>query len=158
MIDLEDNIQIVASGEKWVGYGTRSFSSVVEEAVSQTRNSLVMTIYVITDMNIVRSIESALEKGVSVEIYMYSHSSFQSSRAVNRINNLEKEFSYMKVHRFENEVLHAKVLVSDRKRVITGSANPTFGGMVKNYEIGFLIEDESIAHETLKLLRRLLHG
>jgi len=48
----------------------------------------------------------------------------------------------------ENDILHAKVLVADGYEVLVGSANPTFGGMVKNYEIGLLVDDVAIAQKS----------
>ena len=68
---------------------------------------------------------------------------------------LSKEYRYLRIHTISDEVLHAKVLIVDGDRVLAGSANPTFGGMVKNYEPGFLVKDGRIAQKVLTLLRRL---
>lgn len=39
--------------------------------------------------------------------------------------------------------LHAKVLVSDRKKALVGSANFSWGGMIANYEIGIMLEGDA---------------
>ncbi|NOR47441.1 MAG: endonuclease, partial [Methanosarcinaceae archaeon] len=62
----------VASGEKWIGYGVRSFQSIIHELISKASNELVMTVYVITSMDIIDDLRNALERGVGVEIYLYS--------------------------------------------------------------------------------------
>ena len=148
-------ITIVSTGEKWVGYGFRSFSSVIEEMMSVAEKEIVMTAYVISDMKVVDSVKNALERGISVEIFIYLPDSSQRTSAVNEIFKLSKEYRYLKIHTISDEVLHAKVLIVDGDRVLAGSANPTFGGMVKNYEPGFLVKDGRIAQKVLTLLRRL---
>ena len=148
-------ITIVSTGEKWVGYGFRSFSSVIEEMMSIAEKEIVMTAYVISDMKVVDSVKNALERGISVEIFIYLPDSSQRTSAVNEIFKLSKEYRYLRIHTISDEVLHAKVLIVDGDRVLAGSANPTFGGMVKNYELGFLVKDGRIAQKVLTLLRRL---
>ncbi|MHC1567229.1 MAG: phospholipase D family protein [Candidatus Syntropharchaeia archaeon] len=148
-------ITIVSTGEKWVGYGFRSFSSVIEEMMSVAEKEIVMTAYVISDMKVVDSVKNALERGISVEIFIYLPDSSQRTSAVNEIFKLSKEYRYLRIHTISDEVLHAKVLIVDGDRVLVGSANPTFGGMVKNYELGFLVKDGRIAQKVLTLLRRL---
>jgi len=152
------NIRIVASGEEWVGYGIRSFSSVIEEVISNARKKLVMTIYVLTDMNIVKGLQKALERGISVEIFIYFPSHYPENEAVDEFIKMESRYDYLKIHRIKNEVLHAKVLVADGETALVGSANPTFGGMVRNYELGFLVEDQKISHKILTILWRLKEG
>lgn len=152
---LVEDIHILASGEKWVGYGVRSFSSTIREVVDDSRNNLLMTIYTISDMKIVESIERALERGVSIEIFIYFPDQSFNNRAINEIVKMEDCYNYLKIYRIRNEVLHAKLLVADGQKIIAGSANPTFSGMVKNYELGFLIEDDQTAHKILTILRRL---
>jgi len=148
-------ITIVSTGEKWVGYGFRSFSSVIEEMMSVAEKEIVMTAYVISDMKVVDSVKNALERGISVEIFIYLPDSSQRTSAVNEIFKLSKEYRYLRIHTISDEVLHAKVLIVDGDRVLVGSANPTFGGMVKNYELGFLVKDGRIAQKVLTLLSRL---
>jgi len=64
---MADRILVVATGEKWVGYGTRSFSSVMNEVMTHARKEISMTAYVISDLNITQNIKSALDRGVSAE-------------------------------------------------------------------------------------------
>ncbi|MBU0756659.1 MAG: phospholipase D family protein, partial [Nanoarchaeota archaeon] len=71
---------------------------------------------------------------------------------------MESMYDYLKIYRIKNEVLHAKVLVADGETTLVGSANPTFGGMVRNYELGFLVEDQKISHKILTILGRLKEG
>jgi phosphatidylserine/phosphatidylglycerophosphate/cardiolipin synthase-like enzyme len=57
-----------------------------------------------------------------------------------------RQFAYVKVVDFsdpEGSLLHAKVLVMDRKKAVFGSANFSWGGMVANHEVGVLLEGNS---------------
>lgn len=48
---MDKNVRIVATGEKWIGKGVRSTSSVIEELIDSTENSLLITIYILSDRN-----------------------------------------------------------------------------------------------------------
>ena len=155
VIEMVNKVLAVATGEKWVGYGVRSFSSMIEEIMNCAEKELVMTAYVISDMNIVKNIKNALEKGISVEIFIYLPDPAHRTGATDEILRLKDEYSYLTIHMISDKILHAKVLVADGRKVLAGSANPTFGGMVKNYELGLLVEDGRIAQKILTMLRRL---
>ena len=145
----------VATGEKWIGYGVRSFQSVIHELISKASNELVMTVYVLTSMDIVDDLRNALERGVGIEIYLYSEEMQKENDAVKSILQLENEYDYLKLYRIKEDMLHAKVLVADGGKVLSGSANFTFSGMIKNYELGFLVIDSTIAMQILTLIKRL---
>lgn len=152
---MKENIQVISSGEKWIGYGIRSFSQVIQETIIQAQKEIIMTIYIISDLYIVEKIKNALEKGIHIEILIYLPDSHFRTVATDRIFELESGYDYLRIHRIKSKILHAKVLVADGHKIVCGSANPTFGGMVKNYELGFVVDDGSIAQEILLLLRRL---
>ncbi len=145
----------MATGDSWVGSGVRSFASMIKEVIEGCRNSLSLTVYVISDREIVRSIENALERGVPVEVFIYYPNESTTNESMKKIFTLEKDYNNLLLHRISDKLLHAKVLVADGRKVITGSANVTFSGMVTNYELGLLIEDEQIAFRILDLLRRI---
>ncbi len=149
-------IIIAATGEKWVGYGIRSFSSLTDEIMNSAQKEIVMTMYVFSDMNVVENLLKALKRGISVEIFIYNPDPLKRYRAIQEIFTMTKNYKTLKIHIINEEVLHAKILIIDNDTVLSGSANPTFGGMVKNYELGFLIKDGIIAQKVLTLLRRLV--
>jgi len=144
---MQVDIVPVATGEKWIGYGVRSFQSVIHELISKASNELVMTVYVLTSMDIVDDIRNALERGVRVEIYLYSGKMQKENDAVRSILQLDNEYNYLKLYRIKEDMLHAKVL--------SGLAKFTFSGMTKNYELGFLVNDFNIAMQILTLVKRL---
>lgn len=145
----------VATGEKWIGYGVRSFQSIIHELILKASNELVMTVFILTSMDIVDDIRNALQRGVGVEIYLCTEVMQEQNDAVLSILKLKDEFDYLKLYQITEEMLHAKVLVADGCKVLSGSANFTFSGMFKNYELGFLVNDSTIAMQILTLIKRL---
>lgn len=157
VINMGEDTKLIATGEKWVGYGVRSFSSVTAELMEKTKKELVMTIYMLSDMDIVHNLLNALERGISVTIFIYAPQNPQEREAIRKLNEMNERYEYLRIHRVDEEMLHAKVLVSDRANVLMGSANATFGGMVRNYELGMFLADRKIAHRILELLWRLVN-
>ncbi|MHA1249844.1 MAG: phospholipase D family protein [Candidatus Helarchaeota archaeon] len=151
-----DYIKIIATGEEWIGYGIRSFSEIIKELIKKAENKIYMTIYIITDLNIINHIKYALNKGISIDIFIYSHPFNVSAPIIKELTKLRKEYNYLQIHKIENRVLHAKVMIIDGKKVLLGSANITYGGLVKNYELGILINNENIASKIITLLRKLI--
>ncbi len=147
---------IITTGEKWVGYGFRSFHSVVSEMIRSAEREIVMTVYIMSDISVAESLKRAIEKGVSVEIFVYSPQVTVKPEILENLLKMKKEFNNLLIHSIEDKILHAKVIVVDGKRVLVGSANPTTGGMLKNYELGLLVNNGELAQNILLLLRRLL--
>jgi len=150
---------LIATGDRWVGYGVRSFLSVIDDVINGSKNDLIMTIYVINDKKIINLIRSALERGVYVEIFIYypdDPEKRQYQYIIDELFSMCARYNYLKIHTINNEVLHAKVLVADGQKVIMGSANLTLGGMVKNYEMGFILNDIKIAEDVSGLLKKLV--
>ncbi|MHA1195194.1 MAG: phospholipase D-like domain-containing protein [Promethearchaeota archaeon] len=149
-------IIIVSTGEKWVGYGIRSFSSIVEEMINDAEREIIMTIYIISDIKIIRNIKKALDRGISIEIYIYFPEIFPVSKAINEILDFKNEYRHLKIYKIPDKILHAKVLITDSFKVLIGSANLTLGGMIKNYELGVLIKNGRIAQKIITLLKRIM--
>ncbi len=155
---MNANIIPVATGDAWIGYGTRSFRSVISELITNSRSRLIMTAYVLTNTEIVKEIRGALSRGVVVEIYLYDDGKeITKTEAVHQIINMKQEFPYLDIIFIKNKVLHAKVIIADSRMVLVGSANLTLPAMVSNYEVGILIEDTSIAGKFSDLVCKMRH-
>ncbi|MGC8646643.1 MAG: phospholipase D-like domain-containing protein [Thermoplasmata archaeon] len=149
------NVTLVVSGERWVGYGLRSFSSVLEEMISDAKWEIVFTAYMISDLKILENLKRALSKGISVEIFIYKPEESGPS-IVDWISMMKRDYDNLTVHMIRDYVLHAKVIIVDQSLILLGSANPTLSGMVRNYEIGLFLRDESLAQKILELLRGII--
>lgn len=149
-------VTLVATGDKWVGYGTRSFASVVAGMINKAENEIILTIYILSDNNVICAIEKALKNGVKIEIYIYKDDNQFRRGAIERLSKLGKIYPHLSLFVVTEDVLHAKVLVTDRKVSLVGSANFTLGGFVKNYELGVMIEDKDISLRIYNMLRRIV--
>jgi cardiolipin synthase len=122
--------------------------------MDSAKKELAMTVFVISDTEILSAIERALNRGVFVQIFMYDNPETDKF-FFDHLLGLRENYKHAGIYVIKGNVLHAKVLVSDARRVLIGSANPTFSGMVKNYEMGLIVEDSSVAQKVLTLLWRL---
>lgn|GEM_PF-656452 len=157
LVTSVERIQLVATGHKWIGYGVGSFFSVTQNLLDSAVNELALTVYIITDEEIVESVRNALDRGVSAHIFINDRPG-QKTKETPKVISLGEEYSQLRIHLIKENVLHAKVLVADAQKVLLGSANPTFQGMVTNYEMGVLIESGKIAQKVLSLLHKLSAG
>lgn len=94
------------------------------QIVRDTEEELVLHIYGLTDVDIVREIARARDRGVSVKI---------TGDRDRRYTDLE---SYqIPIHIWAGSGLyHPKVLVSDRRRIFTGTGNFTNQGLLTDYD------------------------
>lgn len=145
--------EIIATGKKWVGSGIRSFSSSIKSLIESSNDVILLTAYIISEENVVKYIINALERGVSVNIFMNDSDQIKNSSVLLKLGN---EFHNLRIFKIKEAMLHSKVLISDGSKLIIGSANLTHSGLYRNYEIGLLIEDEDTAFEMEKLIRRLI--
>ena len=153
---MYSDITPVATGDAWIGYGVRSFRSVINELIANAKSELIMTVYVLTNREIVEDIKGALDRGVAVAIYLYQDDKkIPESEAVNCIFELKKEFPYLTINPVNNKVLHAKIIVADGKKVLVGSANLTISAMISNYELGFLVDDARVAGKVIELIQKM---
>jgi len=149
------NVSLVATGDRWVGRGVRSSSAVIQELLDNAERHVAMTAYVINNWEILKAINKALDRGITIEIFIYGKDKTMLNDAVQRIKDMDKRYDYLHLVMVEDEVLHAKVVVADERSTLIGSANLTYGGMVTNHELGFLVEDVSVAQRAIDLMRRL---
>lgn len=152
---MTGNVSLVATGDRWVGRGVRSSSAVIQELLDNAERHVAMTAYVINNWEILKAINKALDRGITIEIFIYGKDKTMLNDAVQRIKDMDKRYDYLHLVMVEDEVLHAKVVVADERSTLIGSANLTYGGMVTNHELGFLVEDVSVAQRAIDLMRRL---
>lgn len=151
---MDSEVQIVATGNKWVGYGIKPTSSAINELITNSKESLLLTIYIISEKNVFSQIKKALNRGVNVEIFIHDDKEFYKSIMPN-ILELKKNYRHIQVFT-GSDFMHAKVLISDKKTVLIGSANLTESGLSKNYELGVLFENRKIAYDLETIIKRLI--
>ncbi|MHA1949150.1 MAG: phospholipase D-like domain-containing protein [Candidatus Thorarchaeota archaeon] len=141
-----NKVQILATGPELVTESIRGIEPVLKELIASAKEELQIVSYVLTPsaLDILEMIREAARRGVRITLVVNQRKSLDK-KIVSWLAGFENEFQYVRVIDYEDpegKCLHAKVIVSDRKEAIVGSANLTWGGMVGNYEIGVLLEGE----------------
>lgn len=145
---------IIVSGSKWVQGNVLSTERAIKNLIDNTYDTLLLTIYIITNEELLDRIIDALNRDVNVEIFMYEGEELNSS-VLNKIKDLTDIYPNLVLHISTEEFIHAKVLVADTSNVIIGSANLTKSGLRSNYELGILLKDENIACDVERIIKRL---
>lgn len=149
------DISIVVGGYLWLGESARAIGPVTLEMLDSARKEILLTAYLINNKDIIEKIHNALARGVRVRVIINSPENQQFKGAIQQLRMLENSYPNMKISGFNEAVMHAKVLVVDRKDALISSANLTVSGMTNNYEMGFLVKDEEIANQVEGILLRI---
>lgn len=140
------NIQIVATGPELIRDGIRSIQSVLEEIVQSARNEIQIATYLIAPsaMPFLDLIELKAQLGIKITLIINQFPG-QDEKILHWINSMQNKFTHFKIFDFSlyrEYNLHAKVIVVDRNKAVTGSANLSWGGMISNYEVGIYVDGE----------------
>lgn len=104
--------------------------------IQDTRNELILYIYGLSDELIIHELEKARERGVHIQI----------------IADRERNYSLLEEKKIPYKIWsgsglhHPKVLISDRKRIFTGTGNFTTQGLLLDFDSYFAIELPSEAY------------
>ena len=149
-----DNIKLLTSGPQW--NAEWPYFTEIRKIIQKTKKYLLFSIYALTEKNIVDEIEDALKSGKNIECYLYNNTNINKISLMKRVFTLSITYSHFSVHLIdETKTLHAKIVVSDFNKIIVGSANMTFSGLFKNYEMGLYFENREIAQKISALLHKI---
>lgn len=156
-----DEVQVVATGSAWVGGGTGSVGSAVEELILSATCEILLTAFSVTRgaERIVRALETAIQTGVQC-VLVVDRPENQDGEQLARVLALRNRFpASFRVFGFnssdDTEGLHAKLLVVDRRTAFVGSSNLSFRGMVSAHEVGVIVRGPT-ADRLASLVDRLL--
>ena len=124
---------------------------VVLDELKNSENSIYFMLYSFTDEDISNLLITKSNNNVEVKGIIEGQ----------RINNLEERYDYLiksniKIKKDKNKYLmHNKVFIVDKKTVITGSANPSKNGYLRNNDNIVIIRDKKIAERYLEEFDKL---
>jgi len=140
----------------------RKYEPAVIELLDSAKKSIVISMYIIMVEEVgpvrllMKDLEEALGRGVSVDIYLNTR--FAEGRALNV--GSEEVFNILrqkgaKVFRVTPSVrMHDKLIITDSRYVVMGSANWSVSSLKDNYESVTLIDSPGLAEDMLIRLRR----
>ena len=138
-------IEILATGNKIIGNGTKSIYKKIEDMISSAENDILIATYSISGniKEILNIIETKLKIGVEVKIIINDIKE-QSNEIQQYLEYLKNTYDFIQIINFReifsNSDLHMKVIICDRKKALIGSANFTWKGLLDNYELGVYLE------------------
>ena len=107
-------------------------------------------------------LRGVIERGVNTTMIYNIHNKKEMKKkfradAIQELKKLSSKHTHFNFIPFsiKGKILHAKVVIADRRRAYVGSSNFTWGGMSKNYEVG-LIVGENESYTLSKLVDALL--
>ncbi len=139
----------------------RAYEPAVIKLLDSAKQSIVMSMYMVKANDsgpvylLVKDLEEALDRGVSVEIYLNTRPDFgmpASDIMIQPLQALIKKGA--KIYKFTPHVrLHDKLIVVDFRYVVTGSMNWSVSAIKSNYESADLIDSPELAKVKLIRLR-----
>lgn len=156
---MKDRITTCVTGLAWMGSGIGSIESAMERIFREATHEVMITSYAISNATdrILEWFELTLSRGILIRMVI-NHLSEQPAEVIAKLTQLGRNYPHFKLYDFtgddEND-LHAKVIVADRRLALVGSSNLSRRGLITNHELAILIEGPS-AGEVAQALDKLL--
>jgi cardiolipin synthase A/B len=114
------------------------------DTIDRATESLLIAGYMLSSPEISERIISKCSR-IEVIIHLDEKQTFGDERATLVYHSLKKAGAVVNLHSDTVEgSMHAKVIISDNKEAIVGSANLTYSGADRNLEIGIRIRGPSV--------------
>ncbi|MDP4708400.1 MAG: phospholipase D family protein [Rickettsiaceae bacterium] len=120
--------------------------SLIAQEISKANETIFVQAYGLTSNAIIHQLKSAKDRGVAVHVLIDGGNLSDNQSVYQELMNDGIDVSFDKMP----GIAHNKVIIIDKKKVITGSFNFTSAADTKNAENVLLIEDTSIALQYLK--------
>lgn len=155
-----NEVQVLVTGLAWMGGGMRSIARVLDELLASANDEVMVTAYTVgsTSEHIFGWLENLLARGIKVRMVV-NHLERQIPEVVNALKTLASQYPHFHLYSFESEEentdLHAKIIVVDRKKALTGSANISHRGWIANHELALLVDGRPAGDIALAIERLL---
>jgi cardiolipin synthase len=147
-----NRVSLIVTGLGWLGGGIRAIESALLRLIESADQEIVMAVYAMTPgpERLWTAVERAVDGGVRCSITV-DRLDQQNREMLDWLRRLsERHRETLHVHDYlgedDNDHLHAKIVVADRRRAIVGSANLTAHGLLLAHELALAI-DGPIAEE-----------
>lgn len=131
--------------------------------IDQSKNSIKISIYNFTHKEIAKRLKSAAKRGVKIEIIFDKRSS-NTQRRKSMLYYLAK-YKNITVYKLKGKIsknrkyhgiMHMKIALFDKNRVIFGSANWSRNAFTKNYELLYFTKDYAVAKKFNKYFEQMI--
>lgn len=145
----EARVSVVVTGTEWMGSGIGSIESALERLFREASQEIILAVYTISSgaESTVRWLENALARGVTIK-FVTNQLPQTVPQVVYHLVALRNIYPHLYFYEFtgtDQEDLHAKVVVVDRRLALVGSSNLSYRGMITNLELALLVEGPVVA-------------
>jgi cardiolipin synthase len=152
-----DKVKVLATGQMFLkSPETILIGRALNELMDETRTELQIVAYRFTTsvQEFRDSFERVLHRGCNITLVLDQSSPDTDGYSDTYVKSKLKEFKNLTVWDFTGlqvegsqkyiSQLHAKTVISDRKKAVVGSANFSRNGLLENHELALLIEGEKV--------------
>lgn len=143
--DGHEKPRIAVSGTTWMGRGIDSIEKEIDVLFSEARREVQIVTYSISMRapELLGLMEMVLKNGAIIKLIVNNFDNLGIGIR-ERLLELEKTegfllFKYTPKKDNDEDALHAKIIVADRRMALLGSANLSWRGLVSNHEIGVVL-------------------
>lgn len=144
----EEKITLVGTLPLCADLNIRRTIPIIESLIDESRNEIMITGYSISSYSktYFDKIEERLRVGVRAYIFINDDDKLENylNRFRKYLGNELVIYRYDRILVSENSSLHAKIIISDRKRALITSSNLSYNGFVNNIELGTLVESPQV--------------
>lgn len=127
-------------------------AGLTSDAILASENSIAALVYKFEDQSILKSLEDALKRGIKVRLLADEKEASDKKSLVVRANRAGAE---VRLWSRDQGKLHAKCLIVDGQRVLSGSFNWTDSAAESNIELILYFENPETVQEFSALFERL---
>jgi len=127
-------------------------AGVTSDVIAMAERSVAALVYKFDNKTILKAIEKAVARGVTVRLLVDGH---EAERKRSQAENARKAGAEVRRWKPKKGKLHAKCLIVDGSRVLTGSFNWTDSGSESNVELLLFSDDAAVAQEFQEIFERL---
>jgi len=127
-------------------------AEVTSDAIAMAERSVAALVYKFDNKTILKAIEQAVARGVTVRLLVDGS---QAKRKRSQAKDAKKSGAEVRRWKPKKGKLHAKCLIIDGSRVLTGSFNWTDSASESNVELLLFSDDALVAQEFQEIFERL---
>jgi phosphatidylserine/phosphatidylglycerophosphate/cardiolipin synthase-like enzyme len=146
-----DDVSVAVTGLGWLGSGVPALERTLTDLVTGANNEILVTAYSMTPGTgrVWESLENAIHTGIRCTLIANRIDDQHPELRPVLIGLARRYHSRFKLYDFhgdgESDVLHAKLVVVDRRAALVGSANLTYHGMMSAHELAVVIRGPTAA-------------
>ena len=151
-----DTVQVVPSGP---GMPDEIIHQVLLLSIYQAKKSVVITTpYFVPSENLLHALESAAERGVSVDIVIPDKNDSVMVEWASRSFFTELLAAGVRIHRFHGGLLHTKSVVIDDSHCLIGTVNLDMRSLWLNFEVTLAVDNPAFTRQLGQLQQEYIRN